>query len=1146
MANSTTDVQVREKSFKCLPVEFELFEEYVNSDWKKGIVSIDSAKSINGYLIYRIIYYQRAEIYDELLHQTYQEDFESWTKEDPNKGNCDIIRLFRDTLRKRGCFVASDRNTLPKNLELALNEWHEWTASEIEQQVKHGGFIPLSRYYVETKTSPIRSASPQPQSYGIKKEQPQQQSMPNRKSNASIYDQTLVSRQVTDLMKIHSDDYKKYSGERYDYLHKKLDIFYDFRGKTGLHRDNYSKALSIMLTGKASQFYYQYISGRNDLSLQQALDLIKRHFETPEVRQFYLNEWRNVTLQSIIDSNPEKPNLECFELMLDKLNKLQPGLSSSYRNEDVLRDQVLVACRGIPECSYSLFKPADSYEGVCADMRNAISTKADEQKHQFYQSRQFNNNDQGNSELYWTDRTYGRKPNFTHHRNSHRGNNNTRSLEHQRKKRCYVCNKTGCWSDKHPTSECKSAYERYRQSALITNIDPSTGGFQDFLVEFEGTELDLSENDEIQQLVTELEIEDVGENYFTEFGPIDGTSVITDLHDQSAFHVITGIDRFDPNRSLDDIETFMLNDCYSSSVFQGIMPDTGAADVLTAGLEQTKALQRQLSISIDKSNTGQHRIRFVKGETVSIGSINVPTPFGLVIFHVVPTKTPFLLCLKDMDALNIKFDNVENVTIQYGKKYPYSITIFHLTETELRRIHRRFGHPSVRKLSDLLLRADEEFDASILHKISKLCHQCQLHGRSPGRFRFNIRDDIQFNSEIVVDVMYLDNNRPVLHVVDTATAFQSARFLKSLDAKTTWDTLRLCWIDIYNGPPDLIVHDAGKNFVASEFKQNAQAPSIDVKQVPVEAHNSIGKVEQYHAPLKRAYEVIKAELPATTPPELVLSMAVKPVNDTVGPNGLVPTLLVFGAYPKISPTSPPSPPILARSEAIYALRMRNGPDVSKTLQLSPNDDVLVWREKDNWTGPFKILAIDGNKCTVDLPHGPTEFRSTAVKPYHTDDFAEKKPSEDNHSDNAEAIDVEEDEWTPLDYNPTEPVRRGRGRPKGLKNKNNLPAIQLNTSTSTPLGPPIYHAAMLSAKEQFDMSLSLQLRKEGKITTPGKPSETSDKTEIDALISNNVFRFEKFNPSKHGGIRIFKSRLVREVKGRATKQPYEKSRLVIQG
>ena len=45
-------------------------------------------------------------------------------------------------------------------------------------------------------------------------------------------------------------------------------------------------------------------------------------------------------------------------------------------------------------------------------------------------------------------------------------------------------------------------------------------------------------------------------------------------------------------------------------------------------------------------------------------------------------------------------------------------------------------------------------------------------------------------------------------------------------------------------------------------------------------------------------------------------MAVKAVNDTVGPDGLVPTLLVFGAYPRVSMESPPSPATVKRGEAI--------------------------------------------------------------------------------------------------------------------------------------------------------------------------------------------------------------------------------------
>jgi hypothetical protein len=41
----------------------------------------------------------------------------------------------------------------------------------------------------------------------------------------------------------------------------------------------------------------------------------------------------------------------------------------------------------------------------------------------------------------------------------------------------------------------------------------------------------------------------------------------------------------------------------------------------------------------------------------------------------------------------------------------------------------------------------------------------------------------------------------------------------------------------------------------------------------------------------------------------------------------------------------------------------------------------------------------------------------------------------------------------------------------------------------------------------------------------------------------VFKFEQYDERLHGRIRIFKSRLVREVKGKTTK-PYEKSCLVI--
>lgn len=51
---------------------------------------------------------------------------------------------------------------------------------------------------------------------------------------------------------------------------------------------------------------------------------------------------------------------------------------------------------------------------------------------------------------------------------------------------------------------------------------------------------------------------------------------------------------------------------------------------------------------------------------------------------------------------------------------------------------------------------------------------------------------------------------------------------------------------MYAGAPDCIESDAGSNFTAQEFKDNAKSMGIDVKIAPVESHDRIGKVERQH------------------------------------------------------------------------------------------------------------------------------------------------------------------------------------------------------------------------------------------------------------------------------------------------------------
>jgi len=166
-----------------------------------------------------------------------------------------------------------------------------------------------------------------------------------------------------------------------------------------------------------------------------------------------------------------------------------------------------------------------------------------------------------------------------------------------------------------------------------------------------------------------------------------------------------------------------------------------------------------------------------------------------------------------MDKLGVKLDNLENVLIQGDNIVPIvrkwghpwmllqhkeeALAWSHLTETELRRLHRRFGHPSVRRLVDILHKAGyHDVQQRAIEHLTKYCHHCQLYGKAPSRFRFTLKDDCDFNHCVIVDVMYLDS-KPVLHVIDEATAFQAARFLRDMSAKTTWETLRICWIDVY-------------------------------------------------------------------------------------------------------------------------------------------------------------------------------------------------------------------------------------------------------------------------------------------------------------------------------------------------------------
>ncbi len=182
--------------------------------------------------------------------------------------------------------------------------------------------------------------------------------------------------------------------------------------------------------------------------------------------------------------------------------------------------------------------------------------------------------------------------------------------------------------------------------------------------------------------------------------------------------------------------------------------------------------------------------------------------------------------------------------------------------------------------------------------MTKFCTFCQKYAKFSERFKFILKDDVNFNYSIIVNVMYIENNS-ILHVLDEATRFQIAKWLQNISAQHIWDMLCLCWINVYLSSSNHILHDADKNFVDRKFRQFVISMTIIIKFVSIEAYWLINKVKRYHAELRRAYQMIFENLDIDINKKIMLQMIVKTINDTAHFDELMLTWLIFDVYSRI-------------------------------------------------------------------------------------------------------------------------------------------------------------------------------------------------------------------------------------------------------
>jgi hypothetical protein len=196
----------------------------------------------------------------------------------------------------------------------------------------------------------------------------------------------------------------------------------------------------------------------------------------------------------------------------------------------------------------------------------------------------------------------------------------------------------------------------------------------------------------------------------------------------------------------------------------------------------------------------------------------------------------------------------------------------------------------------------------LLEEILKACLACQTFKSSPLHFRSRTPEEVIFNQELRVDIMFLEDRKPVLHVVDAVTTFQAAIFLEGEDSNSVRNAFLKCWSHALCGHPESILCDQGSVFLSENFAENCALSEISLRHTGTESQNSIGVGERYHSPLRKIYQRVGAVNPYVTISSC-LAAAIFALNSNSGPEGLIPSLLGFGIIPKLP--SPSIAPLLS-------------------------------------------------------------------------------------------------------------------------------------------------------------------------------------------------------------------------------------------
>ncbi len=502
-------------------------------------------------------------------------------------------------------------------------------------------------------------------------------------------------RQLALLNKIYKKKDKfNDTNNNFDY---KVMIFYDKCRRVELFSHAYIQSVSMMLSNQTLIHYYSN-------QLQMSNDFfdfcisIKNAFEESEWQRRNLIRWQIISISNVVAVNQNQSLFlsECLQKMCLEMNVIRRELDFAFYDSIHLRKNIIRICRNYLALTNDLNNASINVSDLINSLHTSITNYEVVQKSaQFETYLQSNSNsfNQNQDDQYFTDRQY-RREEYSNRRDEFRDEDrsNDKFRISRFSKMCFVCDKHDCWSinhfekkrddskkrfsDRHSEYKFRSEYDRRLKQYIAdfediiddSNDENTTQYFDEFssissviddakLIEFESNELFLTSLDELQN------IEFVNSSLVTSSL---ANSFTNSLANKAFEHrlILKNITNVSVNESFDFIYISIIESKYDDREFKNILMNCDAARQSTAEIDQFKALQRlNDSIQLNKSIV-ESKIQFDIDSISIMSTIELNISLELMIFHIIEVNTSFLLCLIDLNRLEVYFNNLTNELMQ--------------------------------------------------------------------------------------------------------------------------------------------------------------------------------------------------------------------------------------------------------------------------------------------------------------------------------------------------------------------------------------------------------------------------------------------------------------------------------------------------